>query len=62
MSKTQQLAIKALSLDLHNFRMVHQPNEKAAVNGMIAINPDWFWALMESLLHSDESFLGTKSE
>jgi hypothetical protein len=50
MPTTNLLPIKQLKLDLKNFRTVKQKNEVSAVHAMISINPDWFWALMESLL------------
>lgn len=50
MPKTKLLEVKKLALDLKNFRTVPQPNEASAIHAMITINPDWFWALMESLL------------
>jgi hypothetical protein len=50
MPTTKLLSISDLKLDLNNFRMVHQKNESDAIHAMIAINPDWFWALTESLL------------
>ncbi|MBZ0097202.1 MAG: hypothetical protein K8H75_17760 [Sulfuricella sp.] len=50
MPTTSLLPVKQLKLDLNNFRTVPQKNEISAVHAMISINPDWFWALMESLL------------
>lgn len=50
MPKTIQEEIKLLQLDLNNFRTIPQPDEEHAINAMIAINPDRFWPLMESLL------------
>lgn len=50
MPTTGLLSVKQLKLDLKNFRTVPQKNEISAVHAMISINPDWFWALMESLL------------
>ncbi|MCG3110988.1 MAG: hypothetical protein MCM46_04100 [Candidatus Manganitrophus sp. SB1] len=50
MPKTVQKEIKSLGLDLKNFRTIPQADEGHAINAMIAINPDWFWPLMESLL------------
>lgn len=47
---TSLVPIKQLKLDLNNFRTVPQKNETNALHAMISINPDWFWALMESLL------------
>jgi hypothetical protein len=50
MPTTSLVPIKQLKLDLNNFRTVPQKNETSAVHAMISINPDWFWALMDSLL------------
>lgn len=44
--------VSNLLLDLHNYRTVAQKNEEDAVQAMVAISPDKFWALMESLLDS----------
>jgi len=59
MPTTQALAVKKLTLDTENFRTIVQPNELAAVQALIAIDPDWFWALMESLL--DDGYLPTEN-
>lgn len=50
MPSTDLLPVKQLKLDLHNFRTVPQKDEVRAVHAMVANNPDWFWALTESLL------------
>ena len=50
MPTTKTLAVQQLKLDLSNFRTTPQKSEISAVRAMIAINPDWFWALAESLL------------
>src|SRR5437773_2073700 len=50
MATTKALAVKDLALDLHNFRTIPQPDETKAIHALIAIEPDWYWALMESLL------------
>jgi hypothetical protein len=42
-------------LDLGNFRTVRQPDEEHAINALIGIEPDRFWALMESLLEDGYS-------
>jgi len=44
------LPVKKLSLDLKNFRTVPQLDEICAVQALIAVAPNWFWALMDSLL------------
>ncbi len=51
MSMPARINVKDLKLDLRNFRMVQQQNETKAVHAMIAIRPEWFWALTESLLN-----------
>lgn len=62
---TTSLSIKNLNVDLKNFRTVPQTDEASAVRAMISINPDWFWALMESLLedgyHPTENIIVQKS-
>ena len=65
MPTTASLPIKSLNIDLKNFRTVPQADEISAVRAMISINPDWFWALMESLLedgyHLTENIIVQKS-
>jgi hypothetical protein len=51
--------VRDLSLDLKNFRTVPQPDEKHATNALIGIEPEWFWALMESLL--DDGYSPTEN-
>ena len=55
MPKTESLPVKSLSVDLKNYRTVPQKSEAAALRAMVSISPDWFWALMESLL--DDGYL-----
>lgn len=66
MPTTKLLPIKQLKLDLHNFRTVPQSNEENAIKSMIVSDPDWFWALMESLLkdgfHPTENIIVLKNE
>lgn len=50
MPKTEFLSVKDIKLDLHNYRTVKQGSELKAIHAMIAISPDRFWALAESLL------------
>jgi len=50
MPKAKQLPVKNLTLDLANFRTIPQKTESKSIHAMIAINPDWFWALADSLL------------
>ena len=59
MPTTAKEQIKNLHLDLHNYRTIPQPDEEQAVKALIAINPDWFWPLMESLL--DDGFEPTEN-
>lgn len=46
---TELTPVKKLKLDLSNYRTTKQADERHAVEAIIAIKPDWFWALMESL-------------
>ena len=55
MPVTQSIAIKKLALDTHNYRTVAQPDELSAVHSLIAVEPEWFWAVMESLI--DDGYL-----
>ena len=50
MHNLTQMPVSQLSLDLHNFRTVQQSDEEQAINAMISISPERFWALMTSLL------------
>lgn len=50
MSTQQLLKIDDLNIDLHNFRTVPQKDEVSAIRTMIAIAPNKFWGLMESIL------------
>jgi hypothetical protein len=59
MPNTESLPVKELVLDLHNFRTVPQSDEIGAIHSLIAIDTDWFWALMESLL--DDGYLPTEN-
>ncbi|HSI48936.1 MAG TPA: hypothetical protein VLA61_11740 [Ideonella sp.] len=52
MPTNQQVPVKSLKLDLGNYRTVKQIDEKTAIEAIIAVNPDWFWALTESLLET----------
>ena len=42
MSRTAQLPVSDLSIDLHNFRTVPQNGEFEAIQAMISISPDFF--------------------
>ena len=50
MSTTKSTAVASLNLDLTNFRTVTQTDEDSAIRAIIAIKPDYFWPLLESLL------------
>jgi hypothetical protein len=52
MPQNNAVAIKNLKLDLTNYRTVPQQNEASALEAMILISSDRFWALMESLLET----------
>lgn len=59
MPKSKREKVESLELDLHNYRTVHQPDEEHAINALIGIDPDRFWALMESLL--DDGYSPTEN-
>jgi hypothetical protein len=59
MSETRTVLVEDLSLDLKNFRTVPQKDEYSAVKAMISIKPEYFWALMESIL--DDGYLPTEN-
>ena len=59
MSKAVQVPVKSLSLDLSNYRTVRQRDENHAIQAMIAMKPDRFWALTESLI--DDGYLATEN-
>jgi len=59
MPTTEQLEVKKLSLDLKNFRTTPQKKEVDAIKAMIAIKPDRFFAVMESLI--DDGYLLTEN-
>ena len=50
MAELKKTQLKELYLDLENYRTIHQKSESDAIKAMIAISPDRFWSLMESLL------------
>lgn len=54
-SRTQPISINKLSLDTHNYRTVPQPDELLAIQSLIEVEPEWFWAIMESLI--DDGYL-----
>jgi hypothetical protein len=59
MPKAAQIPIKDLSLDLSNFRTVRQRDENRALQAILAIKTDRFWALTESLL--DDGYIATEN-
>jgi hypothetical protein len=59
MAETISIPVKNLKLDLTNFRTMPQSGEVHAIQAMISIKPEWFWALMESLL--DDGYLPTEN-
>lgn len=59
MPTTAQIGIDKLNLDLKNFRTTPQKKESDAIKAMIAIKPDRFFAVMESIL--DDGYLPTES-
>lgn len=59
MAETMSLPVRKLILDVQNFRTMPQADEVSAVHALIAIDTDWFWALMESLI--DTGYLPTEN-
>ncbi|MGO9314476.1 MAG: hypothetical protein ACLQDI_17315, partial [Syntrophobacteraceae bacterium] len=59
MPETIPMDVKKLKLDLTNFRTMPQENEAEAVQAMISMSPDTFWALFESLV--DDGYLLTEN-
>lgn len=55
----RSINVRDLALDLENFRTVPQKNEVEAVEAMIAVSADRFWALTESLL--EDGYLPTEN-
>jgi hypothetical protein len=52
MAEINNLPVKSLNLDLHNFRTLPQRDELHAIQALISLKTDYFWALMESLIES----------
>lgn len=50
MATTSQQEVSKLSLDLKNYRTVPQKKESDAIKAMIAIKPERFFAIMESII------------
>lgn len=59
MPKNAAIDIQDLKLDLHNYRTVAQSKETHAIQAMISVSPDRFWALTESLL--EDGYLPTEN-
>ncbi len=57
--KIEKIQIESLSLDLTNFRTLPQENEKEAVNTMISVSPNSYWALFNSIL--ENGYFGTEN-
>jgi len=55
MASTKNIKVADLKLDLSNYRTIHKKNEKGAIDALITINPEWFWALMNSLIEDGYS-------
>lgn len=55
MPATQSMSVKQLSLDAKNYRTVAQLDEVSAIHSLIDVEPEWFWAIMESLI--DDGYL-----
>ena len=52
MAVSEPTPVKKLKLDLANYRTIKQKDERHAVEAIIAVNPDWYWSLTESLLET----------
>jgi hypothetical protein len=59
MSKTEQIDVSKLNLDLNNFRTTPQKTEEDAIKAMIAIKSERFYAIMESII--DDGYLHTEN-
>lgn len=59
MPTSELVEISKLKLDLRNFRTTPQSNEEDAIKAMIAIKPDWFYGLMDSLI--EDGYLLTEN-
>lgn len=59
MPNNKYLNVKDIKLDLKNYRTIPQKTEADAINAMIAIKPDRFYAVMESIL--DDGYLPTEN-
>jgi uncharacterized membrane protein YgcG len=59
MVDTAYKSVRELNLDLKNYRTVPQPDEIHAIQALILIKPDYFWALTDSLI--DTGYLPTEN-
>ncbi|NCT76499.1 MAG: hypothetical protein GXC78_18330 [Chitinophagaceae bacterium] len=59
MPTTSSVGVDKLNLDLKNFRTTPQKKESDAIKAMIAIKPDRFFAVMDSIL--DDGYLPTEN-
>lgn len=59
MAKNKLLNINDIRLDLNNYRTVPQKTEEDAIHAMIAIKPERFYAVIESLI--DDGYLPTEN-
>lgn len=59
MPTSEIIEISKLKLDLRNFRTTPQSNEEDAIKAMIAIKPEWFYGLMDSLI--EDGYLLTEN-
>lgn len=59
MPKNKYLNIKGIKLDLNNYRTIPQKSEEDALNAMIAIKPDRFYAVVESII--EDGYLPTEN-
>jgi hypothetical protein len=53
------LDVNSLSIDLENYRTVPQNNEKSAIEAIVSVKPDRFFAVLESLI--DDGYLPTEN-
>lgn len=59
MPKNKHLNIEDLQLDLNNYRTIPQKTEEDAINAMMAIKPERFYAVIESLI--DDGYFPTEN-
>lgn len=50
MPQIKPLPVKDLKLDLHNYRTVPQTGEEKSLHALVTIDPEYFWALTDSVL------------